>query len=90
MLHTHEVTGSSPVVSTKKDTTQSGGVFFGIGIQITGLEQIQSQYASGILLPPVQKLVATLIKSSPVVSKLKLEKDRLLYCCMDVDFEEQV
>ena len=28
MLHTHEVTGSSPVVSTKKDTTHQGGVFF--------------------------------------------------------------
>jgi hypothetical protein len=33
-----------------------------------GLEQIQSQHAGGMLLPPVQKLVATLIKSSPVVS----------------------
>ena len=28
-----------------------------------GLEQIQSQHAGGMLLPPVQKLVATLIKS---------------------------
>jgi hypothetical protein len=32
-----------------------GGVFFGIGIQATGLEQIQSQHAGGMLLTPVQK-----------------------------------
>ena len=33
MLHTHEVTGSSPVVSTKNKTHPKGmGFIFGIGI----------------------------------------------------------
>ena len=50
-----------------------GGLFFfGTALEI-GLEQIKSQYAGGILLPPVQKLVATMIKSSPVVSTKPLK-----------------
>ena len=33
MLHTHEVTGSSPVVSTKKKTTRTGGLLFLVEIR---------------------------------------------------------
>ena len=45
MLHTHEVTGSSPVVSTKKKTTPFGVVFlFGSD---AGLEPIAVQVSGG-------------------------------------------
>ena len=61
MLHTHEVTGSSPVVSTKeKHHPQRMVFFFGYG-KDKGHEPIQMQGPSGPLLPPVQKLVATII-----------------------------
>ena len=44
----------------KPEPLGSGFVYF-CGI---GLEQIQSQHAGGMLLPPVQKLVATFIFAS--------------------------
>ena len=42
MLHTHEVTGSSPVVSTKKKShpNRDGFFLFGMGIQTAGHEPI--------------------------------------------------
>ena len=43
------------------------GFLFG-GNKTQDSNRFKSQHAGGMLLPPVQKLVATLIKSSPVVS----------------------
>ena len=44
---------------------QADGVFcFGMGIWMVRFEPIAVQYAGGILLPPVQKLVATMISDS--------------------------
>ena len=36
-----------------------------IDTRCKGLEKFQSQYAGGMLLPPVQKLVATLVAVHP-------------------------
>ena len=62
MLHTHEVTGSSPVVSTNKNNTTFQVVLF-LLVEI-GLEHILSQHAGGMLLPPVETLVASFIFAS--------------------------
>ena len=72
LLHTHEVEGSSPPVSTKyrkPEPNGSGFVYFR-GLE---LEPISMQYAGGLLWPPVQKLVVTLISSSPPVSTKSLK-----------------
>ena len=62
MLHTHEVTGSSPVVSTKyKTPSDRMGFLYLVWCLDEGLEPIAVQGSGGALLPPVQKLVATLI-----------------------------
>ena len=55
MLHTHEVTGARPVVSTNKENPHhSVWVFFFAGDQV--LEPIYTEMPGGHLLPPVQKL----------------------------------
>ncbi len=55
----------------KKDPSGEMGLFFfGMVLEI-GLEQIKSQHAGGMLLLPVQKLVATMNKSSPISSTKK-------------------
>ena len=70
LLHTHEVTGSSPVVSTKKEDTQSGVLFFAAD---AGFEPIAVQHAGGMLLPPVQKLVTSSIFATPG-AKMQIDK----------------
>ena len=60
--HNPEVVGSSPASATIKKQSPKGGCFLWLW---SWVEQIKSQHAGGMLLPPVQKLVATLIKSSP-------------------------
>ena len=69
-----KVIGSSPISSTRKKKPHHS-VWFFFFLPDDGLEQIESQHAGGMLLPPVQKLVASFIlpqrakcKSSPVSS----------------------
>ena len=76
-----KVIGSSPISSTRIRHHPLGGVF--VSIETTGLEPISMQAASGILRPPVQKLVATIRfapanrRSSPI-SSTKHKKSELL------------
>ena len=58
-LHTHEVTGSSPVVSTSIKTPPSWVVFL-YSRKAQGLEPTQMRYAGGISQQPVQKLAVTI------------------------------
>ena len=55
---TLEVDGSSPFGVAKEETTHSGGFFFIIAEKDSNWK---SHHASGVLQPPVQKLVASSI-----------------------------
>lgn len=50
---------SNPSCSAKKHSSIRMGVFF--DVKSMGFEQSKSQYAGGVLQPPVQKLVAAYI-----------------------------
>ena len=67
MLHTHEVTGSSPVVSTKKKPIHSDGFFFLVEGE-NGLEPISIRQSGGLSIAAGLDGGDTLISSSPVVS----------------------
>ena len=55
--------GSNPSSSAKNIRYPSGYLIFFYGCE--GFEPILMQHSCGVLLPPVQKLVASLIKSNP-------------------------
>ena len=80
MLHTHEVDGSSPPVSTKQKTTQPGGFFVWYRHSGWGTRRCQMQYAGGILLTPVPTLVAPLINESASLQSLFLHPIGWSFC----------
>jgi len=74
-LDVRKVIGSSPISSTKKETTPFGVVFLFALAANMGLEPISMRQSGGLSLPPVQKLVTTLIYSSPISSTIEKKSE---------------